>query len=112
MRLVSLLTVAALVKADGNEDLDFFDRILSEDLPPKGEASGNEIEDSADRDFKEFDFNKDGQIDALEISARFGAEVNAVDLFYFFSHADKDASGTVNFPEYIGYVRFTSGQAA
>ena len=105
-----LLVVLGSMLAKADEEMDFFDKILSEELP-EIESSGKELEGSAERDFREFDSNKDGQIDALEIVAELGAKVNAVDLFYFFSNADKDSSGTVSFPEYVGYVKFTSGEA-
>ena len=105
MRLVVAAFFACVL---GKEDpeMEFLNDILSEELPD-GEQSA---ETASRRDFDEFDHNKDGQIDALEITARFGAQVNPIDMFYFFSHADKDASGTVSYPEYLDYVRFTSGE--
>ena len=62
------------------------------------------LKTSSQRDFKEFDANGDGQLDAQEITARFGGYLNAIDMFYFFTNADRDHSGTVSYPEYEAYV--------
>ncbi len=110
-RALVFLTAANLAEQRVDPEMEYFDQILSEELPEVTEK-GSSAEETSKRDFREFDRNKDGQIDALEIYARFGTQVNPLDLFYFFTNADKDASGTVSYPEYVSYVQFTSGKSS
>jgi hypothetical protein len=114
MRLLSVLAVLGALgrarEARQDKEMEFLDEILSEELH-KADDPVKTLETSAKRDHREFDHNKDGEIDALEVVAQFSSRINAIDLFYFFSNADKDASGTVSFPEYLDYVRSTSSQA-
>ena len=86
-----VVSLSWLAAAREDPEMEFLDQILSEELP-EAEDPAVTLEKSAKRDFGEFDHNKDGQIDALEITARFGAAVNPIDRFYFFSHATYMAS--------------------
>ena len=98
-------------------DLDFpeFDDYFDEDadLPlfhQTEEEYKKSLEESAARDFKEFDANEDGQLDAQEIWSKFGGYLNAIDLFYFFTQANKRNTGTVNYQEYLDYIILTTKQ--
>jgi Ca2+-binding EF-hand superfamily protein len=70
-----------------------------------GNYSSESIEDQAKRDFGEFDKNADGLLDVAEIRAEFKGLLDEQDLDYFFRHADSDTSGTIDFPEYLVYVK-------
>jgi hypothetical protein len=94
--------------ADGNVAEPVMDEWLDDfgefDSKMTDEERAEVTKRSTERDFNEFDVNADNELDAQEIAARFGGYLNAIDMFYFFSNADKDHSGTVSFLEYKGYV--------
>eukprot|EP00931_Biecheleriopsis_adriatica_P088329 TRINITY_DN62675_c0_g1_i1.p1 TRINITY_DN62675_c0_g1~~TRINITY_DN62675_c0_g1_i1.p1 ORF type:complete len:103 (-),score=31.80 TRINITY_DN62675_c0_g1_i1:152-460(-) len=56
------------------------------------------------QDFKDFDINTDGQIDAQEVRAQFKGELDAKELHQFFIDVDKDTSGTITLQEYVDYA--------
>jgi len=97
-------------------DLDFENMFEGEDeefddLPLMDEEERRKnLEISAQRDFKEFDANSDGELDAQEIWAKFGGYLNAIDLFYFFTQANKRSTGTVNYQEYLDYIIKTTDE--
>ena len=97
-------------------DLDFENMFEGEDeefddLPLMDEEERRKnLEESAQRDFKEFDANSDGELDAQEIWAKFGGYLNAIDLFYFFTQANKRSTGTVNYQEYLDYIIKTTDE--
>ena len=98
--------IGCVLASEDFPDLDFYDELLMEDFADFDEPKDS-VHKNARRDFDEFDVNRDGQVDALEVPSRF--HVNAIDMFYFFTQADKDLSGTVSFPEYVGYIEFATG---
>ena len=100
------LAVHASVEPVRDDDIFNFDDIMNEEF--QTEYNSVSIEDSAKRDFNEFDVNKDGQLDPLEIRTRFKGYLNERDLFYFFDSSDKDHSGTVSWHEYLQYIKGTS----
>ena len=114
------LGVSVAVSASSTGDLpdlnfpefdDYFDE--DADLPlfhQTEEEHKKSLEESAARDFKEFDANEDGQLDAQEIWSKFGGYLNAIDLFYFFTQANKRNTGTVNYQEYLDYIILTTKQ--
>jgi len=94
-----------------------FDELLKEDFAIDDTIHANSDENrkkqqevNARRDFGEFDANKDGQLDPLEIRTRFKGYLNEQDLYYFYDNADKDLSGTVSFDEYLIYVNLSHEQ--
>ena len=105
---VFFINLVGMITGGGNEAQpvmdEWFDDFGEFDSKMTDEEKVEATKRSTERDFKEFDVNGDGELDAQEITARFGGYLNAIDMFYFFSNADKDHSGTVSFPEYQGYV--------
>mmetsp|Transcript_106277 Transcript_106277/g.307616 ORF Transcript_106277/g.307616 Transcript_106277/m.307616 type:complete len:107 (-) Transcript_106277:58-378(-) len=70
-------------------------------------AHGQDIQPKAtefERDFLNFDQNRDGQIDAQELRLQFRAELTPLELHRFFVDADADRSGTISLAEYIEYA--------
>lgn len=115
MRLVFFTLLAAGAALDNPEPVQIDDSLFEElldDTKVSEEDRIASVKQSAQRDFTEFDVNGDGQLDAQEITAKFGGYLNAIDLFFFFTNADKDISGTVDFSEYMNYVTFTGKQEA
>ena len=108
MKVVSCVLALGLCLAE-NAEMEFLDELLSEELGEAAEDSAEAIKKSTRRDFDEFDANKDQQLDAYEVTARFGGKINPIDLFYFFTQADTDLTGTVDFAEYEKYVDFATG---
>lgn len=112
----SVASLFALVRSEPKVDDDDlfadinFDDLLKEDFASEGMFEDLQVdqkeatEANARRDFGEFDANKDGQLDPLEIRSRFKSFLNEQDLYYFYDNADKDRSGTVGFEEYLVYV--------
>jgi hypothetical protein len=107
MKVARFVLALAMCRAE-EADMDFLDELLAEELA-EADDSAEAIKKSTRRDFDEFDANKDQQLDAYEVAGRFGGKINPIDLFYFFTQADKDLSGTVSFPEYEAYVEFATG---
>ena len=117
--LLAAVAVAALENHD-IPDVDFadFDRYYeegdddfgNEDFSLNEQDRKKSLEDAAERDFKEFDVNQDGELDAQEVWAKFGGYLNAIDLFYFFTQANKRSTGTVNYKEYLEYIIQTTKQ--
>ena len=107
-----LMTLGVMGTNMNDEDAYDFDKWMmdEEDIMENGGSKYN-IEESARRDFDEFDVNKDGQLDPLEIRTRFKGYLNERDLFFFFDASDKDHSGTVSWDEYLGYIKNTSETA-
>ena len=113
MRLINSIVFACLaaVAARAAESDPLLEDELREDTRPlTDEERAKALEESTERDFTEFDANKDGQLDVLELTARFGGHLNPIDLFYFYTSADKDMSGTVSRAEYNDYVKSSSQQ--
>jgi len=124
MRLGVLTSLLGIVVGDQaakvDDDLfaDFnFHELLKEDFAIDDTMKGTSEENrkksqeaNARRDFGEFDANKDGQLDPLEIRTRFKGYLNEQDLYYFYDNADKDLSGTVSFDEYLIYVSLSHAQ--
>lgn len=118
--MIVLGMVAGEQAAKVDDDLfgDFnFDELLKEDFAiddniqvTSEENRKKSQEANARRDFGEFDANKDGQLDPLEIRTRFKGYLNEQDLYYFYDNADKDLSGTVSFEEYLVYVSLSHEQ--
>lgn len=110
MRLFLWAPLAFVGAEDPN---DYLNEILKEEIPEITEEERvRGIEESAKRDFSEFDANGDGQLDAHEIHVKFGGYVNPGDMFYFFTEADKDLTGTVNFDEYVNYIKASAKKEA
>uniref|UniRef100_A0A0G4G018 EF-hand domain-containing protein n=1 Tax=Chromera velia CCMP2878 TaxID=1169474 RepID=A0A0G4G018_9ALVE len=62
------------------------------------------------RDFKSFDHNADGEVDAFEVRSGFKGNLRTTDLFDFFWDADEDFSGTVSSVEYLSHaIRLATG---
>uniref|UniRef100_A0A0G4HZG9 EF-hand domain-containing protein n=1 Tax=Chromera velia CCMP2878 TaxID=1169474 RepID=A0A0G4HZG9_9ALVE len=59
-------------------------------------------------DFINFDYNKDGFVDAQEVRQGFQHELSDEDLYEFFLDADVDLSGTVSMEEYLDHAIKTS----
>ncbi len=101
--------VAAVGAAANTQDPEEFDldKFLKEEFneEPAGESRRVVSEESARRDFDEFDINRDGQLDPHEIRSVFVGTLSAADVFTFYETTDKDHSGTVSWPEYLEYVR-------
>ena len=118
--MIVLGMVAGEQAAKVDDDLfgDFnFDELLKEDFAiddniqvTSEENRKKSQEANARRDFGEFDANKDGQLDPLEIRTRFKGYLNEQDLYYFYDNADKDLSGTVSFEENLVYVSLSHEQ--
>lgn len=89
---------------EGDDDFGHEDSLVNEEDRRKS------LEEAAERDFKEFDVNQDGELDAQEVWAKFGGYLNAIDLFYFFTQANKRSTGTVNYKEYLDYIIQTTKQ--
>ena len=51
--------------------------------------------------FKHYDINKDGLLDAAEIRSAFGNKIDPALLFQFFTKVDIDESGTMTKEEYL-----------
>ena len=104
---LGLVGLVGLVAATINEEDDaYLNEILREEIPEQTEAERiRGLEESAKRDFGEFDVNGDGQLDAYEVGVKFGGYVNAGDMFHFFTEADSDLTGTVSFDEYVSYIK-------
>lgn len=116
MKILPRVFIVGLVCAEFEDDIfgDLnFDELLKDDFVSEYWSAGSEenrkqaAEENARRDFGEFDANKDGQLDPLEVRSRFKSYLNEQDLYYFYDNADKDRSGTVSFDEYLGYVNLS-----
>eukprot|EP00389_Voromonas_pontica_P001591 GDKH01002373.1.p1 GENE.GDKH01002373.1~~GDKH01002373.1.p1 ORF type:complete len:114 (-),score=24.95 GDKH01002373.1:487-828(-) len=57
-----------------------------------------------EKDFRNFDKNSDGLIDAWEVRTAFKQGINSRELFQFFMDVDRDSSGAFTLPEYVDYV--------
>ena len=60
--------------------------------------------ENVEREFKEYDLNNDGVLDAADIRSKFGHALEAEMLFQFFADADIDQIGIITFEEYTAYI--------
>lgn len=100
MKFLSVCSAFAIIMAD---------RIEVDDIKPsKGEKTTREPTDAQmkefSKDFKDFDTNQDGRIDASEIRSVFGSELEYSDFQRFFYEVDSNSDGTISMPEYINYA--------
>eukprot|EP00743_Colponemidia_sp_Colp-15_P010486 GILK01011550.1.p1 GENE.GILK01011550.1~~GILK01011550.1.p1 ORF type:complete len:113 (-),score=22.10 GILK01011550.1:193-531(-) len=94
---VSFLLACAVISAYAHDE-DQPHYINGEHNPEHKHTKGEEDEHRTD--FDQFDSNKDGLIDAQEVRVAIPS-IPQEELAEFFSIADKDQSGSVDFPEYL-----------
>merc|ERR1719453_2660437 len=56
------------------------------------------------QDFLDVDYNKDDQMDAMEVRAHFKGGIGSLELYHFFNDCDTDKNGAISLPEYITYA--------
>jgi hypothetical protein len=99
------MCVGVFSRPNGDDDFDLDTLLKDEFRDEPGAGQNGSSDESAKRDFKEFDVNNDGQIDAHEIRSIFEGSLGPSDIFDFMAPTDTDGSGTISLDEYLVYAR-------
>lgn len=88
-------------------------RVREDEVEAEREAKRDErSREYVEREFREYDKNGDGILDAADIRSRFGNALDPEMLFQFFADSDLDQTGTITLDEYLKYIQLVETRAA